>query len=251
METDDNKDSHPNTPEEIKKALMVQNYILRYKADKFNEKNWIFSDELKIALDSFEKKNEIIFRETKKSLKNYFKTKNLILPINWKEVFLDWFLNKYADDRYFLKDGTGHITKHLLDVIANREFYIEWARFETDKLLGIEKLEKQKQPKEIFSLSEIFKNKYGKVEGAKNLNDLKTQLFEKGVLSEDRTAWIGIGMHGVIQLASLIKFIGLKYFQTTFSEKQVELICEKDFNKKISKGSIKKGKSEHGEYYLI
>lgn len=135
METDNNKDSYPNTPEEIKKALMVQNYILRYKADKFNEKNWIFSDELKIALDSFEKKNEIIFKETKKSLKNYFIAKNLILPINWKEVFLDWFLNKYADDRYFLKDGTGHITKHLLDVIANREFYIEWAKQETDKLL--------------------------------------------------------------------------------------------------------------------
>lgn len=135
METDDNKDSYPNTPEEVKKALMVQNYILRYKADKFNEKNWIFSDELKIALDSFEKKNEMVFRETKKSLKNYFTTKNLILPINWKEVFLDWFLNKYADDRYFLNDGTGHVTKHLLNVIANREFYIEWAKQETDKLL--------------------------------------------------------------------------------------------------------------------
>ena len=88
------------------------------------------------------------------------------------------------------------------------------------------------------------------MEGAKNLNDLKNHLFKKGLLSEDKTTWIGIGMNGVIQLASLIKFIGLKYFQTTFSEKQVGLIGEKDFSIVISKGSIKKGKAESGEYYL-
>lgn len=105
-------------------------------------------------------------------------------------------------------------------------------------------------PKEILTLSKCFKNKFGKVEGEKKLNELKNHLFKKSLLSEDLTTWIGIGMNGKTQLASLIKFIGMKYFQTSFSEKQVAFISEMDFSLKMSEGTIKKAKSEFGEVYL-
>ena len=57
-------------------------------------------------------------------------------------------------------------------------------------------------------------------------------------------------MHGKEQLASLIKYIGIKFFQTALSTEQVGYIGENDFNLKISKATIKNAKSGKGEYYL-
>lgn len=108
----------------------------------------------------------------------------------------------------------------------------------------------QSEPKKILTLSQCFNNKFGKVEGEKKLNELKSHLFKKSLLSEDLTTWTGTGMHGKGQLASLIKFIGMRFFQTAFSEKQVAIISEEDFNLKMHLGTIKKAKSEFGEYYL-
>ena len=106
------------------------------------------------------------------------------------------------------------------------------------------------EPKKVFTLSQFFSNRFGKIEGEKKLNDLKRNLYKKNLLSEDLSIWIGTGMHGKEQLASLIKYIGIKFFQTALSTEQVGYIGENDFNLKISNATIKNAKSDKGEYYL-
>jgi hypothetical protein len=106
------------------------------------------------------------------------------------------------------------------------------------------------EPKKVFTLSQFFSNRFGKIEGEKKLHDLKWSLYKKNLLSEDLSIWIGTGMHGKEQLASFIKYIGIKFFQTALSTEQVGYIGENDFNLKISIATIKNSKSDKGEYYL-
>lgn len=104
--------------------------------------------------------------------------------------------------------------------------------------------------KEFLTLAQSFNDKFGKEIGTQKLNDLKAKLYKKGVLSEDHSTWIGVGMDGKSQLASLIKFVGHKFLNKSLSEDQVIFISEKDFNNKVSKGTVKKGKAENAEFYF-
>ncbi|GAB2479050.1 hypothetical protein [Algoriphagus taiwanensis] len=103
-------------------------------------------------------------------------------------------------------------------------------------------------PDPQISLKELFIKKY---EDQKEYDKLKNFLYKKGLISEDYTTWTGIDMHGKIHLVSMVKYIGLKFLQKSLHEKQVIQICIQDFNVEVSLGSVKKGKSEDGEYLFV
>ena len=153
--------------------------------------------------------------------------------------------NELGCDLNFLKDNLifqGRATYQYLKYLQSLcEFY--------SKLTPPQNPPKS-QSKEFFTLAKSFNDKFGKDEGIQKLNDLKAKLYKEGVLSEDHSTWVGVGMHGKSQLASLIKYVAHKFINKSFSENQVIFISEKDFNNKVSKGTVKKALAENAEFYF-
>lgn len=92
---------------------------------------------------------------------------------------------------------------------------------------------------------------WNEFENEHEINEITKALYDNELISEDRSTWIGTKMNGKSQLASVIKFIGLKYLQKTFSVKDVQSIALNTFNIKISIATIKTSPPSNGEYYFL
>jgi hypothetical protein len=121
-------------------------------------------------------------------------------------------------------------------------------------LKDIELRNKKPQPKKtankdipLKTLKQLF---YEKFKSDTKYQELKEILFKKGVLSDDRSTWIGTGENGVTQLASTIKYIGTEYFSKKFQNKHVIFISENDFKISFSIDTAKQAKAEDGQYYF-
>lgn len=117
----------------------------------------------------------------------------------------------------------------------------------------IEKIEVKSKSKTIptkalKTLEELFKEKFGT---DKEYQDLKKRLFSKDLLSENLSTWIGTKDNGKMLLASVIKYVGMNFLQRTLSEKEVIFISVKDFNNRVSLGTVKLSKCDLAEYYFI
>ncbi|MCH7402892.1 hypothetical protein ACFOUP_16800 [Belliella kenyensis] len=91
-----------------------------------------------------------------------------------------------------------------------------------------------------------FQNQFG---NDSKYFELLNCLFKQGLLSDDLSVWVGTKENGKIQLASLIKWVGLKELTIKFTEKEVKEIAKKNFGLPISLSSVKASKPEDGEYY--
>ena len=89
-----------------------------------------FIEDFQNKIRDFEKRNENEFKKTLKSMKGFFKKEGLIFPKDWKEVFYSWYvLVKLGDKAYDFSFSD------LSEKISDRQIYLEWAKYETEKLI--------------------------------------------------------------------------------------------------------------------
>ena len=222
--------------EEIKKIVMEDLKALK-KEPKINE---YFSAFMLWRNDHIKD-----YEETKESLKYVFQAKGLAMPKNWEELFVKWSKNK--PEIYEIMCASPRDRKIWEIPLIPKEYFIEWAHIETNRVLGSKAKKERKELKVRKSLKEHFFNKYSDHE---IYNSIKHQLFAKGLLSEDKSTWVGTAMNGKIQLVGAIKFLGKKHLVKTLSAEEIEFIAKVDFCIDVSLGSIKKGKAEFGEVYF-
>lgn len=237
-----------NSIEEEKQEIESElSYIKEEILELINTENKI--NEIINSWKYFKDKYEKEIPPMVESLKHFWEKYTLMIPNDFSKV-IAWSLKEENSKSFTIEE----LPEIIKSINIQEIDLIKWSKEYSDtikKLLSTCLIRNnKKQPKEILTLKERFEKKFGKLEGEETLNELKSHLFKKSLLSEDLTTWVGNGMNGKEQLASLIKFIGMKFFQNAFSEKEVGHISENDFNLEISSGTIKKAKSENGEYYL-
>lgn len=171
-------------------------------------------------------------------------------------------LNRYPQLIDFSQAFHGHLTEDNLNQISSlvSSLKIKYIMKDLNNMV-FEKSEAEEKPnnqvksksktiptKVLKTLEELFREKFGT---DKEYQDLKERLFSKELLSDDLSTWIGTKENGKTQLASVIKYAGQNNLQRNLSEKEVIFISVKDFNNKVSEGTVKKGKYENAEYYFI
>jgi hypothetical protein len=181
-------------------------------------------------IEKLEKEFEREFDKTLKSVESIFKKNGWLQPRDWKEI-LHWHYYKYKDSPNYERPN-----------IKDRQVYIDWGK-DYFKPTGEPKKEQSKSK----TLKQLFKEKF---QSDNNYIELKKRLFKKDLLSADLTTWIGTKENGKIQLASTIKYIGLKYLNKTLSNNEVVFISEHDFNNSISNQTSKTAKAENGQFYF-
>lgn len=186
------------------------------------------------------------FKDVYKRVKSYLKSKGLIIP---KKDFGELFSKYYI---YFEKNREVMRSSRLSDIWEIKPMT------ESDIVRIAQELTKEVKKETSYQLvipnqdvqldlKTSFINKGMK----ESLEEVIETLFNHDLISEDRSTWIGTKMNGKSQLASVIKFIGLKYLQMTFSVKDVQSIALNTFNTKISIATIKSSPSSNGEYYFL
>ncbi|MFN3801335.1 hypothetical protein [Belliella pelovolcani] len=89
-----------------------------------------FIEDFQNKIREFEKRNENEFKKTLKSMKGFFLKEGLIFPKDWKEVFYSWYvLVKLGEKAYDFSFSD------LSEKISDRQIYLEWAKYETEKLI--------------------------------------------------------------------------------------------------------------------
>lgn len=252
-----------NEKETVEKWLKCLEQDFKRKIEKFKPlatiNNWILPD-LNIFPD--------YVSDLEKKLQDKYKDNPEIL------------IQKYDDKtERFKTHSTSRVTKELYPIVF--ETYdgptIHFFKPEIPESYILDWMEKTKkdlikrglissEPNIIKSLSIPFKTNesskhktikenlkilfFEKNENYDEFNDILNRLQKQELLSEDKLTWIGKGMNGKIQLASLIKWIGISRLRTKFQEKEVISIGLNNFNMNISQGSVKKANESDGEYYL-
>jgi len=171
-------------------------------------------------------------------------------------------LNRYPQLIDFSQAFHGHLTEDNLNQISSlvSSLKIKYMRKDLNNMV-FEKSEAEEKPnnqvksksktippKALKTLKELLKGKFGT---DKEYQDLKKRLFSKDLLSENLSTWIGTKDNGKMLLASVIKYVGMNFLQRTLSEKEVIFISVKDFNNKVSLGTVKLSKCDLAEYYFI
>lgn len=159
------------------------------------------------------------------------------------------------------KGGTIHFPKPEIP----ESYLLDWMEKKKKDLIKRGLISTQSKTKKTVSIPskkglnpqrKVFREDLKKLFFEKNNNydeyeEILNKLFDQGLLSDSKCTWIGIEMHGKTQLASLIKWVGIDRLKVKFTEKEVTAIALKNFNTEISLGSVKKGKAENGEFYLM
>lgn len=202
--------------------------------EKYKRRSKITIEKYNPETDSFE------FKEYDKILEELFPIKYLLEngPIIYfpepkipETYLLDWMVNKKEE----------LISKGLISRDSSpKTITINPIPKKTSRTKPIKPLKN--------NLKDLFKNKYGNYD---KYDEVFQKLFEKELLSDCKTKWIGKGQNGIIQLASTIRWIGMSYLDIRFSAKEIEEIGIKYFGTKISSGSIKVSKAEDGQFYFF
>jgi hypothetical protein len=127
----------------------MESRISKEDREKFNDlmpqelKNTL--GKLRKSLSEWDQKNQSEFRKTVKSLKHVFDTKKLVIPTDWKEVYLDWYIQT-LDESESWKVSLDELIKKLTD----RKIILEWAEIYTRELIP-EKIEVEAKTEKTHS----------------------------------------------------------------------------------------------------
>jgi len=78
----------------------------------------------------FEQDNEIEFKKTKKAVKRILKRNSLILPENWREAFIDWYMKGGITQ----EEKSELDSKPLVELLRDHTVILKWAKQYTEKI---------------------------------------------------------------------------------------------------------------------
>ena len=78
----------------------------------------------------FEEYNETEFNRTKKAVKRILKRNSLILPENWREAFIDWYMKGGLTQ----EEKSGLDSKPLVELLRDHTVILKWAKQYTEKI---------------------------------------------------------------------------------------------------------------------
>lgn len=97
--------------------------------------------EFQITFNEWSLKNEAEFQKTVETIKGLFHQKGLVLPINWQEVYFDWYLENHAEELDKVPFEKFH------ELMKDRKVILDWANGKTEELFpaslqaeGLEKI---------------------------------------------------------------------------------------------------------------
>jgi len=176
-------------------------------------------DEILVKLKRLEEKNDETFKETLKSLKHIFRSKNLVSPKNWQEIFNEWFYENYPDILY-----TTH-NEDFYTLIGDRKIILEWAEEYTESITVQKEDILIKENGESFAVRyELIELLFNENQEFKSLGEKKKEQIYKYIL--------GITGSNGIRTARGIKNKDSKYRTHKHKERAQELLD------KIKKGII-------------
>ncbi|MDO6439750.1 hypothetical protein Q4534_20150 [Cyclobacterium sp. 1_MG-2023] len=127
--------------EELKKILMKDLEVLK------NDPRFI---EYNKAFMKWKEEQIYDYKKTKKSLKHIFRSQGLVLPKNWGELFYSWVLSVPigSEVREIMASLPSERKVFELQPIP-RNYFIEWAKEETQRLLGTDLIQKPEREKPL------------------------------------------------------------------------------------------------------
>lgn len=78
----------------------------------------------------FEQYNETEFNRTKKAVKRILKRNSLILPENWREAFIDWYMKGGLSQ----EEKSELDSKPLVELLRDHTVILKWAKQYTEKI---------------------------------------------------------------------------------------------------------------------
>lgn len=78
----------------------------------------------------FEEYNETEFNRTKKAVKRILKRNSLILPENWREAFIDWYMKGGLSQ----EEKSELDSKPLVELLKDHTVILKWAKQYTEKI---------------------------------------------------------------------------------------------------------------------
>lgn len=188
------------------------------------------------------KDQEKEFKDVYKRVKSYIKSKGLIIPKNdFEELFYKYY-------RHFEKN------KEVLRATQKeRSIWEIEPMTESDIVIMAQKLTKEVQSKTTKSHSKDKEDPINDLEKlytdsgrSQEYENLKEILFDCDCITSDYSTW----KKPAISLSGLIKFIGRRDFQKTFSSTEVIAIAKKNFNCTFRVDTAKKGSIESGAMFF-
>lgn len=117
--------------EERKNQLELKNEALKKDPHFIN-----FSNEIIEYLKKIEEKNNLEFKKSLKSVKHILKQRGLILPKDWNQVFIDWYIESLPE-----KEQHKLSIPDLYKKISDETILIQWAE-EYSKIITPNRSEK-------------------------------------------------------------------------------------------------------------
>lgn len=245
-------DKNKMTPEEL--AKFNQEFapafapIAKFFSD-FQERMQLLYSAMAKKLKAWEENNHSEFEETLATVKGYLFARGLILPRNWKEVYLDWLCDQVVPDNEladfsrkqgFDLDGLkgksityGEIIEWDNIPLDNRQYIIDWAKVYTK--------EKDKpKPKTTDKKKPLRTDLRALFEEANKLDAWKkiiTELKRNEQIDPDSNKWLG-NMDELAGTIRVIEFNHLK-LKRKLSIKEIIKIAMINFSFSLNDENVK------------
>jgi len=192
-------------------------------------------------LEQWKIKHETEFEETLESVKDYLKSKNLILPKNWEEVYLDWFADQISNEKFIKLNG--NYPTH------SRKIIIKWAVAYTEKInkklktsYKLESLEPQKLLQ--IDLKELFEKTKKSDKWQEIIKKLQEPQNDGTRYIDGNEVWVRKGQGYKRILAGLIYYISITYLKKDLNKNEISAIARNNFKEDLHPNTAQTGKNE-------
>jgi len=171
----------------------------------------------------FEQDNEIEFKKTKKAVKRILKRNSLILPENWREAFIDWYMKGGLTQ----EEKSELDSKPLVELLRDHTVILKWAKQYTEKI-----------DNEVFRIEE-------KSEKLKNLPHKLCLLEDLGILDLIEERFKDKHYLGKARMTDKARLLA-SLFEIDGHEKVRQALKNKDYLSDLAKSNAIQTLKNHG-----
>jgi len=171
----------------------------------------------------FQQDNEIEFKKTKKAVKRILKRNSLILPENWRDAFIDWYMKGGLSQ----EERSELDSKPLVELLRDHTVILKWAKQYTEKI-----------DNEVFRIEE-------KSEKLKNLPHKLCLLEDLGILDLIEERFKDKHYLGKARMTDKARLLA-SLFEIDGHEKVRQALKNKDYLSDLAKSNAIQTLKNHG-----
>jgi len=171
----------------------------------------------------FQQDNEIEFKKTKKAVKRILKRNSLILPENWRDAFIDWYMKGGLSQ----EERSELDSKPLVELLRDHTVILKWAKQYTEKI-----------DNEVFPIEE-------KSEKLKNLPHKLCLLEDLGILDLIEERFKDKHYLGKARMTDKARLLA-SLFEIDGHEKVRQALKNKDYLSDLAKSNAIQTLKNHG-----